>query len=199
MQPYYYHSIRNLNMERLIQILDSGYILPRAMMENKPSDKNNIFNGNNWISLTQKTLMDDDMLYEYRSSYDELIPGSICFVIEPNIEGIKFPNYIDPEFGYYYEGKDILFSDGDERFSYYLDEVQTNKPIPTSKMLAVGYPLNRRLNECGIKQVKSEIAFIKSTLERNNLSIPIIDSSEYDFADTEEKIQESNKKILQLK
>lgn len=193
MKSYYFHSIRNFSVERLIQVLDTGYILPREMMNNPPSDKNNIFNGNKWISLTQKTLMDDEMSRFYRSSYNELVPGSICLVLEPNVEGITFPNYVDPEFDYYEQtGRKVLFSDDDTRFSYYLDEVQTNKPIPTSKIIAIGYPLQYKLEKNEEKEkIEEEITSIKSALERNDLNIPLIDSSHYDFADDEEKIRTS--------
>ena len=105
------------------------------MYEN--DDKNNIFNGDSHISLVQKTLMTDDMYKHFRSSYNELIQGSLCAVISPEIEGIVYPNYFDCE----YDTSFIISDDSTERYSYYLDEIQTAVPIPTSKFLAIGYPM----------------------------------------------------------
>lgn len=198
MEPYYFHRFRNYNLERLIQVLESGFILPRSMMKNPPTDQNNIFNGTNWISLAQKTLMDDQQCNYFRSSYNELIPGNICVVISPSIDGIVFPDYFDYENVFDdKEREKVFFNDGKERFSYYLDEVQTDVPIPTSKFIAIGYPVSHFKITKSDKEIAEDIENIKSTMERNKINIPILDSTSYSFADDERHMKTS--KILELK
>ena len=95
MESYFYHRFRNFNLDTLLRVFDSGFILPRKMVVNGVDDANNIFNGNSYISLVQKTLMTDDMCRYFRSAYNELIQGNLCVVISSEIDGIVYPNYID--------------------------------------------------------------------------------------------------------
>lgn len=189
MEPYIFHSFRNFSLETLYKVLESGFILPRKMIKDGPTDTNNIFNGNDYISVAQKTLMSDSMLDYYRSSYNELICGSLCAVITPKIDGITYPNYVD--FGTIYsevERERATYHDRTVRYSYYMDELQTNVPIPTSKFLAIGYPLSYFKGQKSESVVEKELEQIEQSLTKNRLNIPIIDSTSYDFADDKEHI-----------
>ena len=195
MESYYYHRFRNFNLNTLFKVIESGFILPRKMIVNGVSDANNIFNGNSYISLAQKTLMTDDMYKHFRSSYNELIQGSLCAVISPEIEGIVYPNYFDCEYGTSF----IISDDSTERYSYYLDEIQTAVPIPTSKFLAIGYPMTHFKTKKNSEEIIEEIITIERELKNHGIEIPIIDSTRNDFADDEEQIQLSKIRILKSK
>lgn len=200
MESYYFHHFRNYNIETLIQVLNSGFILPRCMMSNPPVDKNNIFNGDQWISLTQKTLMDEGMCYYFRSAYNELVPGNVCVVISSDIEGVVFTNYVRCEWAFSQEEKErIFFNDGKERFSYYLDEVQTNIPIPVSKFIAIGYPISHFKESKSDREIILDIKTIESAILKSGIDIPILDSTSYCFADDSKQMELSKRKILEVK
>ena len=189
MEPYLYHGIRFNNIETLYKILDSGFILPRCMIKGSENfDRNNIFNGTKYISLTMKTLMDEHDLEYYRSSFDEVILGSLCIVID-GFKDIVFPSYVDWDRISTEEAKRILFKDDDQRYSYYLDEVQTNKRIPISNFIAIGYPNYTFEYHLGTINNKEQLLRLKERLLTHGLDIPIVDSSSYYFADDRDNIK----------
>ena len=189
MKSYLYHSIKFYNFDTLYKILDSGYILPRCMIKGSESfDRNNIFNGTKYISLTMKTLMGENERYYYRSSYDEVIAGSLCIVID-KFKDIIFPSYLDWDMTSREETNKILFKDGPDRYSYYLDEVQTDKKIPISNFIAIGYPNANFEYRLGTLKNKKQLLEIKEALVKHNLIIPIINSDVYSFADNEDNIK----------
>ena len=191
MESYFYHRFKNFNLETLLQVLKTGFILPRNMIVNGLNDKNNIFNGDSHISLVQKTLMTDDMCKYFRSAYIELIQGNLCVVISPEIEGIVYPDYID----FRYDSSEI-YKNSTTRYSYYMDEVQTPFPISITKFLAVGYPLAHFKKIKSENEIEKDLSMLERALINNELDIPIIDSTNVDFADDKEKIKLSKIKSL---
>jgi hypothetical protein len=187
-EPYLFHSVKWHNFDLLIKILESGYILPRNMLEKGlVTDKNNIFNGTKYISLAQKSLADGG-----RSSYDELIVDSPCFVLKRDNLDLIYPRYADRDYMSNEEWNKILFQDGDERYSYYEDELQTKNPIPLkSNMIALGIPVDYlKYNYDGVSY-DDTLAKVAEALKANNLNVPIINSSRYSFADNKEQIEKN--------
>lgn len=185
MEPYLYHGIRDHRFDRLINILKTGYIFPKNMLSDKYKIDRSIsldLNGNCWISLGQKSLIDDYYRETCPNSFDDFIYNHLCIVVNPNIEGIRYTNHI------WYDSMshdDIIELISDEsiiRYSTLMDEVQTNKPISTRDFIAIGYPQNR-------SNRKKELEELKETLLKQQLPIPVVDSSRYDFADDVSKIK----------
>ena len=189
MEAFLYHGIRDYNLDKLINILQSGFILKRSELteEYNKKDENEIdFNGENWISLTQKSLFDPYYDSPRVSSFDRFIYNHICLVLQNHYKDLAFTNFVDFDmYGSSYF-RNITKGDSKERYSCFVDEVQTNKNIPVSDVIAIGYPKNYL---DGKKDVDSDIERIKNTLNEIKLSIPIVDSSNYDFADNHENIK----------
>lgn len=189
MRPYLYHSIKFNNLDTLYKILDSGYILPRCMIEGSKSfDRNNIFNGTKYISLTKKDRMSNFDKQYFRSSYDEFVVGSLTIVID-KFNDIIVPNFIDMDTIDREVYRKLLFRDDGERHSYYLDEVQTDKKIPISNFIAIGYPNSNFEYALGTLKNKDQLLEIKEALVKHKLNIPIVNSDVYSFADDEENIK----------
>lgn len=184
-EPYYFHGIRRLNLDALYKIIDNGFILPRKMLNGTVNDCNNIFNGESWISISQKSLFDPIIMSHFRDSYSEWIPNNLCIVINTNIKGIRYTNYIDSDEFYPEERKRLVRDDSDERYSYYIDELQTKVPIPSSAFLAIGYPLEKFRGIKTQEEIEKDIETIYSKLAEQGLDIPVVDSSTEDFADNE--------------
>ena len=151
-------------------------------------DSNNIFNGTKYISLTMKSIMVDSDGEYYRSSFDEVILGHLCIVID-GFEDIVFPSFVYWDELSIEEANRIKFNDGNNRYSYYLDEVQTDKKIPLSTFIAIGYPNSFFEYQLGSINNKDQLLRLKDRLLRYGLDIPIVDSSAYSFADDKEKIK----------
>lgn len=197
MEPYLFHGFRDFNVDVVCRVLENGFILPRKMINDAKTDCNNIFNGNAWISLCQKSLMDTSMYYRFRDSYSEWILDRLCIVIDNNIDGLRFTNYIDPDECYASVRKRLVYDENPERYSYYMDEVQTNIPIPSDKFLAIGYPVDYFRSVKSFEEMREDISKIYKILEEKGLNIPVINSSEYSFADNSECIRLS--KIMNCK
>ena len=188
MEPYLYHGIRDYNLDKLINILKTGYIVKRSNLEDKYKSKDIDeidFNGENYISLSQKSLYDPYRGISRFSSFDRFIYNHLCFVIKNHFKNLIFTNFVDFDMYSSNYFKNILKEDK-ERYSTFMDEVQTNVDIPVSDFLAVGYPVKYLKYRT---DTNSEIELIKNTLNEVKLEIPVVDSSFYDFADTEEKIK----------
>lgn len=197
MEPYLYHGIKWNNFELLMDILTTGHILSRKNLNNKITDKNNIFNGEEYVSLCQKSLNDDYLRYDYKSSYDDFIVGKPCLILKNNNFNLIFPNLIsllDKDIMSPDEWHKIIFKDDDVRYSYYMDELQVKDEVKLENaLIAVGLPMeyiNYNLNEEDKKNLFKRISLV---LKEKYNNIPIIDSSRYNFADNEEEI---NKHIL---
>jgi hypothetical protein len=185
MEPYLYHGIKFKNLDVLIEILSTGFILPKSMQKNAIDDGHNIFNGDKYISLSQKTLIEDDMRYRARCSFDSCIHNNINIVIS-NFWDIIYPDYVNWDYLSPERARAIKLSEDRHRYSDCMDEVQTDKPVPKSNFIAIGYPTNLRSDP---KEAEADVKRIYEALERAQLRIPVIDSSHYDFADTEEHIK----------
>jgi hypothetical protein len=159
------------------------------MMQTPPEDKNNIFNGTKYISLSQKSQIDPRFNEEYGNAFAEYIYDKLCIVID-NFNNVIYPNLVDWDYLSPEETKKILFSDSDERRSYYQDEVQTKEMIPSSKFIAIGYPYSYFEYTLGKEKNNEQIEKLREVLKKHNLDIPIVDSTHYDFANTKEKIKE---------
>lgn len=187
-EPYFFHGIRRLNLDALYKIIDCGYILPRAMLNGTVTDCNNIFNGNRWISISQKSLYDPSCMREFRDSYSEWIANNLCIVLNPNIKDIRYTNYIDSDEFYPEERRRLVKDESDTRYSYYIDEVQTKSPIFIDDFLAIGYPLERFKFIKSQQEIEEDLETIYSMLEQKGLNIPVLDSSTYSFADNERQM-----------
>ena len=189
MEKFLYHAIRFKNMDTLYKIVESGFILPRCMIKGSESfDRNNIFNGTRYISLTDKTRSEGIESSVFKSSYDDWIVGSLCIVIQ-NLEKVITPTLLDwdnmgPE-----DVRPLLFKDGPTRYSYFIDEVQTDKRIPTSYFVAIGYPNYHFKYDLGVEGNDRQLQRLKEFLLSHGIDIPIVDSNAYDFADDREKIK----------
>ena len=181
MDPYFYHRVKNLNIDTLFKIVDSGYIMPRVMINTTFCDHDNVFNGNEWISLSQKVLIPPVHYFDFRSSYDEIIVGSLCIVIDGDLDNITYTDFIPYDELYNEISRKIISDDNPARYSDCIDEVQTRHAIPTDKFVAIGYPFTS-IDE---KSAKKEVGMIREKLDSKGLSIPILNSSKYDFADDE--------------
>ncbi len=182
-EPYMYHAFKFYRIDTLLKVLDSGFILPRCMINDESlKDKNNLFNGTKYISLCQKSLIDDRMTSIYRNSFDEIVFNNLCVVMD-NVTDVLYPNLIDWDYMGDKEVNEILFNDSPLRHSYYQDELQTDKPIPIDKFIAVGYPNAYFETHYGKLQNEENLEVIRNELEKHNLDIPIINSGNYDFAD----------------
>lgn len=188
-EPYIFHGFKHYRVDILLSVLNSGFILPRCMINDESlKDSNNLFNGNKYISLCQKSIIDEGLVRIYRSSFDERIFNNLCVVID-RVEGLLYPDLIEWDYTGKEELDKILFKDGNLRRSYYQDELQTANPIPITKFIAVGYPEFHFEINYGKEQSIKILRTIKDELERHNLDIPIVDSGYYDFADNSERIK----------
>lgn len=188
-EPYMYHGFKFYKIETLLKVLESGFILPRCMTKDENlDDKNNIFNGTKYISLSQKSLIDDSMTGIYRNSFDERVFNNLCVVMD-GVTGIIYPNLLEWDYIGENELKHILFSDDPVRHSYYQDELQTDKPIPITKIIAVGYPKAYFEKTFGKEQSDRNLELIRNELAKHNMDIPIVNSGNYDFADNMECIK----------
>jgi len=191
MEPYFFHGFRDYNVDTVCRVLESGFILPRKMITNGFDDSNNIFNGEAWISLSQKSLIDPHPRYRVREAYNEWIYDHLCVVISPNIDGVTYTNYVDSDECYKEWRKHVVYDDNPIRYSYYIDEVQTNVAIPVEKILALGYPSNYFFMIKGESGVKDDLDVLCNKLASKNLDIPIVNSSMYDFADNSKQLIKS--------
>lgn len=200
MENFLFHGLREINGELsvLFNILENGYILPRCQIANSEKmDTNNIFNGTKYISLCQKSLMNYPKEDFERYSYDDYIYNKICFVIKNEDKNLIYPSYVERDFVSPEEWKRIIFNDDDQRYSYYLDEVQTKDPISIKDIIAIGLPVATLEYLLGKNVYNDFVEKLRNTLKEKNLNIPICDSSMYSFADDYQRIENSN--ILKLK
>lgn len=200
MENYLYHGIKWYDYKILVKILESGYIMPRCMLkEGLIVDNNNIFNGNKYISLCQKSLWSEEDQWEYKRSFDDYIFNRPTLVLKKENIDIAYPNLISklendtmsPE-----KWKRITFNDDEERYSYYCDELQTKEKIALKdNLIAIALPGNHLKRQLSTDEARQILKSVKETLIKSELDVPILDSSIYDFADNEECIK---KNILKL-
>lgn len=183
MEPYYFHGFRNCNLETLYKVLECGFILPREDINGIKESGTNLYNGEKWISLCQKSLADDYMARIYSTSYNEMIYNNLCVVIDSNLKGIVDTLYIPSDCFYESMRKQLVYDQNKERYSSFIDEVQTDIPISINDFLAIGYPLDRFKKE----ETEQNIKEIEKRLEQTGLNIPILNSSVYDFGDSKEQ------------
>ena len=193
MEPYLYHGIKWNNVDLLKDILNSGYILSRRKLNNKIVDKNNIFNGDRYISLCQKTLIDNYMRCDYRIAYDDYIVNKPCIVLKNNNIKLIYPNLItmlDKDCMSSEEWHNIIFKNDENRYSYYMDELQVEDEVDLKEnMIAVGLPISYIDFNYKENEKKELLDSIYNILEKKYPNIDIIDSSRYSFADNEEEIK----------
>lgn len=189
MEPYLYHGIRDFNLDILINILKSGFILRRCNLKQEYNLKNNNeidFNGENYISLSQKSIYDPYYGNTKLSSFDRFIYNHPCLVIKNNYRNLIYPNFLDLDMHDKESINKLLNNKNSERYSCFLDEVQSSTDIEIKDFLAIGYPTKHFQYRRNIEQ---DIELIKEILKVKKVDIPIVDSSYYDFADNNEKIK----------
>ena len=190
MEPYLYHGIRNYDLDRLINILKTGYILPKKELASQfKVDRTHELdlNGQSWISLCQKSIFDDSVEEISHSSFDSFVYKNLCFVFDYNVDGIVYPNHMIYDFYGPKYIRSLVDDESSTRVSTYSDEVQTSIKIPVSKSIAIGYPkAYLSSSDC---DVASQLMKIRKALCESKLDVPIVDSSYYDFADTKENIK----------
>ena len=196
MEPFLYHGIKWNNYSLLVKILKSGYIFPRCMLEDGlVTDKNNIFNGTKYISLCQKSLFDVHMEGIFRCSFDEYILNKPALVLKNENIKLIYPEnltMLDKDMMSPEEWRNIIFNDGEKRFSYYLDELQTDDAISLKdNLLAVGIPLSIFSKQYTKVEQQKILTEIKSIILKEYDNIPIVDSSIYNFADDEKCLKKN--------
>lgn len=199
MEPYLYYGIRDYDLDSIISILRRGFIVPRKMLGEKYKTERTgklDLTGDSWIDLCQKSLYDDSYGDISPSKFDIQILNHMCAVLEHPLEGIQYPTHLIYDICGPEEVQSKIKDDSTERYSVFLDEVQTNVPVPTSKFTAIGYPRDFLLSESKeygpvktTEQVKEELEALRQALVEGNLTIPIVDSSYWDFADDKERIR----------
>ena len=195
MESFLFHGIKWRDYDLLVYIIESGYILPRCMIDNDFSnDKNNIFNGTKYISLSDKGLVNQGAIDIYWCAYDEFIVDQPSLVLKKDNLKIIHPKIITRH------QRDLLSSeewramlyddDSEERLTYYMDEVQVKEPISIrDNLVAVGIPSDY-LNYVLKKDEANElIDRVNSAVKKNGIDVPIVDSSMYSFADNERNIE----------
>lgn len=192
-EPYLYHGIKLGDTNKLIEIINSGFILPKKeIVEYKnPNPELISFNGDSWISLSQKSLIEDE---NGEAAFDMFIYNHPCFVIRHGIKGLNYTSYLNKDDYYNLHSysvrngkikttdvseliKEFLEEHSETRYSSYIDEVQTNVPISMKEIIAVGVPKDATRDE--------DIERVRRTLEEAQMNVPILDSSRYDFADNQ--------------
>ena len=192
MEPYLYHGIRNYDIERLINIIKTGYILPKKDLKDKYKVVRNEeldLNGQKWISLCQKSIYDESYAEISPSSFDSFIYKKYCIIFNNDIEGLTYTTHLIYDFYGAKYLKERAKDDSNTRVSTFSDEVQTSIKVPIKKSIALGYP--KTYLESQQKDTKKELELIKEELLKHEYTIPIIDSSFYDFADDEEQIKKN--------
>ena len=192
MKPYLYHGIKWYNYDLLLKIIESGYILPRCeLTDDIVDDKNNIFNGTKYISLCQKSIGTD--CKSIKTSFNEYILNKPTLLLDKKNINLIYPRFITPlenELISPLEWEKLIYNDSDRRVSYYLDEVQTKDRISLKdNLIAVGLPLRHLLRNYSEEEMKNIYNKVKLVLQEKGIDVPIINSSEYDFADDEECIK----------
>lgn len=189
MSDYIFHGIKFYDFERLHQIIDTGYILPRKMMgENKPNDDFNLFNGTEYISLSMPSQGSDRLARVYGSAYKRYIFSNLCFVLD-DIPNLEYPVLMFEDDIYLDEYQKMLRSDEGLRYSYFMDEVMTKDKIPLSKVVAIGYPKGCIEDRFDEDRANMELKALFEHLDRKNINVPVVDSTYYGFADNEEAIK----------
>lgn len=192
MEPYLYHGIKWNNYDLMIKILKNGYILPRCMQNEEIKDDFNLFNGTKYISLSQKTLIEDDREI-YRVAYDNFIYNKPMFVLDYKNIDIIYPNIFtifDKDMMSVKEWQNMLHNDDEQRYSDYCDEVQTKDKISLKKsLLALGLPMKHLEDNYTNEDIKKFLNNLKRVLEDNKINVPVINSSIYDCADDMEHIK----------
>ena len=193
MEPFLYHGIKRYNLDLLETILKDGYLKPRKdLPEGLVTDKNNIFNGTEYVSLCEKALYSGYADGHTRVSYDEFISNQICLVFKNDNIKLIFPDIIDLDFLSTEEWAAIKFKDGDHRYTYFEDEVQTKDTISLKdNLVAIGLPMEYLGYSYGKGEIKEICDRLTSIMEEQGYSVPIVDSSKYSFADDYEKIEEN--------
>jgi hypothetical protein len=198
MEPFLYHGIKRYNLELLEKILKSGYLKPRCELEEGlVTDQNNIFNGTEYISLCQKSLFDGYADDHVRVSYDEFVSGQMCLVFKPGNIKLIFPNMIDLDFLSPQEWAEIKFKDGETRYTYFEDEVQTKEKISLKdNLIAIGLPMEYLRYSYSEDEIQEILDRLHSEMQENGFDVPILDSTKYSFADDYDKINEN---VIELK
>ena len=191
MSEYIFHGIKFFDFERLHQIIETGYILPRKMMgENMPDDTYNLFNGTEYISLSMPSQGSPRLARIFKSAYDRYVFGNLCFIFE-DVPNLVYPLLISEDDIYLEEYRKILRTDEGERYSYFMDEVMTKDKIDISNAVAIGYPKEMINSRIGSDVASKELDSLYNHLDKRNIKLPVIDSTYYDFADTSEDIKKN--------
>ena len=193
MEPFLYHGIKRYNEELLEKILKDGYLRPRCELnEGLVTDQNNIFNGTEYISLCEKALYSGYAEGHTRVSYDEFINNQICLVFKNDNIKLIFPDVIDLDFLSPEEWASIKFKDGEHRYTYFEDEVQTKDKISLKdNLVAIGLPMEYMMYSYSKDDIRGICDHLKNIMEEQGYSVPIVDSSKYSFADDYDKIEEN--------
>lgn len=195
MESFLFHGIKWRDYDLLVNIIESGYILPRCMIDyDFSNDKNNIFNGTKYISLSDKGLVNQGAIDIYWCAYDEFIVDQPSLVLKKDNLKIIHPKIItrhQRDLLSNEEWRAMLYDDdSEERLTYYMDEVQVKEPISIrDNLVAVGIPSDY-LNYVLKKDEANElIDRVNSAVKKNGIDVPIVDSCMYSFADNERNIE----------
>ncbi len=193
MENFIYHGIKNYNINLLEKILKSGYIKPRCELEELITDHNNIFNGTDYISLSQKSRYTGYSPEGHvRVSYEEFIFNQVCLVLKPNNINLIIPTLIDLDYLSRDEWNNIKFKNGEKRYTYFEDEVQTKENINLkNNLVAIGLPLEYLRYSYSNDQIKLMCDRLHTIMQIQGYDVPILDSSKFSFADDYDRISKN--------
>ncbi len=194
MEPFLLHGIKWNNYDLLLSIIDQGYILPRSMQENPPEDRNNIFNGDDYTSFCQKSLMDGYMFELYRCSFDDFILNKPTLVLKADNVNLIYPRnmtMLEKDMMSTDEWRKLICNNEGERVSYYGDELMTKDKVSLKdNLIAIGLPMDDLKMSYSEEQIEDLVSKIKDGLGKlGREDVPIVNSSIYSFADNMEEIE----------
>jgi hypothetical protein len=183
MEQYLFHGIKWYDFDLLMEILDSGYIMPKCMLKKGViTDENSKF-----VHLTQK--ISDD---HGRSSYDELIYDNPCFVLKRDNLNLMDTCRINKEYLTPDDLHKIVFQDDENRYSCYDDVVHVKEKISLKdNLVAIGLPLTYLQENYDTMQMNHVFNGINIRCSKLGIDVPLLNSSDYEFADSEEAMKES--------
>ena len=193
---YYSHTIRitNFNLidiERVEQILKSGYIYSRRNLQNtinfdkeRLGEETSLFNGMDYVSLCDLSKEKTDY-----SAYNMYVKRGLSFLFNKRIEVI-LPIIINTKVGgYSFFGDAHLFGLQEKRYSDLPDEVQIKDKISLSYLEGMAISVGQIEKYHEKDYVIEYLKLLKSVLTKYEKYVPIIN------IDTEKELLVDNHKI----
>ena len=175
MEEYYAHTIRikdiDSNLERLEQILKSGYLLSRRNL-GLDSVEDSLYNGLDYISLC-----DLSKNHNGYSSYNMYVRNGLSLLLDHNINVIT-PTLLDYSIYTYMDVKNLDLVHN--RYSDFKDEVQVKNRISLEYLKGLCIPVSMFYAMGDSNCLNNYVKRVYELLEKYNYSVPLynIDSEE---------------------